>query len=173
VYAHVQRISLPPRLRLIKDKIIIIYPVLAEYLLTFVVAAKYSEAMEAVIQCIQAIKQAAIPSSQFPQSPHRHHPCQNEVPHLAITNEVFRMWSQKKVYTHSRPQFSFRGMLYPSQIVGLAPPVRRASVPIELEDKMIDVNVLMDRKPRNDAGDISLMSPAYTPYYPQVPNSFA
>ena len=168
MYAHVQRISLPPRLRLIKDKIIIIYPVLAEYLLTFVVAAKYSEAMEAVIQFIQA----TIPGSSLPQNPHRPVPCQNEVPHLAITNEVFRMWSQKKVYTHSRPQFSFRGMLYPSRIVGLAPPARRASVPIELEDKMIDVDVLMNRKPPNDAGDISIMSPAYAPYYPQVPNSF-
>jgi len=161
----VQRDSLPPRLRLIKDKIIVLYPVLAEYLLTFLVAAKYGEAMEAVIQSIQAIKQASLPTSPAESF---QLPCQKKVPHLSITNGVFSTWSQKRVYTHSRPQFSFRAMLYPSQIVR-ALPVRRASVPIELEDEEVDVDVLMHRKPRKDAGDISILPPAHTSYYPEVP----
>jgi len=166
VYSHLQRISLPPRLRLIKEKIIAIYPVLADYLLTFLVAAKYGESMEGVIQCIQAVRQAALPTSSFVDSFQL--PCQTKIPNLTITNGVFRMWSEKRIYIHSQPQFSFCAMIYPSQ----APPIRRAFVPIQLEDKAVDVGILMNRKPRTDAGNISILQPAHTSYHPEVFTSF-
>ena len=167
MYAHLQRRSLSPSLQALKEKILVIYPVLAEFLLTFLADAKRSDAMEAVVQYIQAIKQAASPSpNSSPVSQYR--PCQHDIPHLAITCEAFYIWGQTKIYTDSRPYFSFRAMLYPSEIVGAPPFTRRISAQIGQDKEQIDVDVLMNRKPRKDAGDSSFLQPAYTPYYPEV-----
>ena len=167
MYAHLQRHSLPPSLEALKEKILVIYPVLAEFLLMFLADVKHSDAMEAVIQYIQAIKQAIPPSP----SPVSHHlPCQHDIPHLAITREAFYIWGQTKIYTDSRPYFSFRAMLYPSEIVGPPPFTRRISAQIGQDKEQIDVDgdVLMNRKSRKDAGGSSVLQPAYTPYYPEV-----
>jgi len=132
----------------------------------FLVNAKRTEAMEAVIQCIQAIKQASLPDS-----PVSHHPssCQPDIPHLAVTNEAFYTWGQRKCYVDSRPYFSFRGMLYPSKLVGPPPPVRCVSIEMGQGNEEVDFHhyVLMNRKRRKDDIDIH-QAPCFTPYYPDV-----
>ena len=166
--AHFQRYSLPPSLRGLKDKIIVIYPVLAAYLITFLVEAKDDQAMEATIKFIQSIKQAALPDSSC-----EHHcpPYHRKIPHLSISNEVFQIWGQTKIYTDSRPYLCFHGRLYSTGNGRLAPARRQISVPIDITDsdgEEVDVDILMSRKPRKGAGNVSITPPAYTPYFPEV-----
>lgn len=164
VYAHLNKCVLPSPLQAIKDKIITIYPTLIEYLLTLLAEVKYSEAMEAGIRCIQAIKQGALPGSASEDLS-----CQRKIPHLSLSNTSLHVSGYQKVYTDSRPFFSFHGTLYNSDT---EPPT-----PIEVdsmdsdEDSEIDIDILINRKRLKGAGDIYILQPAYTPYFPEVGHS--
>jgi len=160
VYAHLNRHPLPnTNLETIQEKIIPIYPFLADRFLNFLADAKYSEAMKITIHFVQAVKQATISDN-----PPNQISCTASNPRLCIWNNNFRVIGQSEICTDSKVLFWCHAYLQDSN-------TKFSPIEVKMEnsdDEEGDVDILLGRKTRRNDGEIQILPPANTPYYPEV-----
>lgn len=163
VYAHLNRQPLPnTNLEMLQEKIVPIYPFLADRFLNFLADAKYSDAMKAVIQFVQAIKQATISDN-----PPNQISCPASIPRLCIWNNSFRVVGQSEIYTNSKVLFWCHAYLHDSN-------TEFSPIEIKMEnsdDEEGDVGILLGRKTRKNDGETQILQPASNPHYPEVSSS--
>ena len=161
IYAHLNRHPLPTtNLQTLQETILPIYPFLADRLISFLVATKYGGAIKSTILLIQAIKQATMPNSL----PSTDLPCKTSIPKLYIWNNNFRVSGERQVYTDSKVWFWCHAYLHDSNI-------KFSPIAVEMlnsDDEEGDVEVILARKKRKNDGDIQILPPANTPYFPDV-----
>ena len=157
LYAHLNRCSfLTPLLKALQERILIIYPFLADRFLGFLADAKYSDAVKSAIHMIQAIKQATIPNTSTKNS--------HAIPRICIWNTNFRVIGESQVFTDSRVMFWCHAYLHDEN-------TEFTPFDVQLEnsdDEEGDIDILMSRKKRKNDGDQQDLPAAYTPYYPEV-----
>lgn len=157
LYAHLNRHSVAiPFMEVLQERILIIYPFLANQFLGFLADAKYTNAMISAIHVIQAIKQAVIPNT-----PIQH---QHANPRISIWNNTFRVVGENQVFTDSRVVFWGHAYLHDTNTQFLPFDVQMENS----DDEECDVDVLISRKKRKNDGDRQELPAAHTPYYPEV-----
>ena len=157
LYAHLNRRPfLTPLLEALQERILTIYPFLADQFLRFLAEAKYSGAMKYAIYVIQAIKQAAIPNTPTKDS--------HAIPRICIWNTNFRVVGESQVFTDSRVMFWCHAYLHDTHTEFIPFKVQMENS----DDEEGDVDVLMSRKKRKNDGDVQDLPAAHTPYYPKV-----
>ena len=157
MYAHLNRRSfITLSLENLQERVLIIYPFLADKFLGFLADAKYRDAMKSAIHVIQAIKQAAIPNSPIKDS--------HTIPRVCIWNKKFRVVGESQVFTDSKVFFSCHAYLQNAN-TELTPFDAQME---NSDDEENDVDILMSRKKQKNDGDEQDLPAAHTPYYPEV-----
>ena len=157
LYAHLNRRSfLTPSLKTLQERILTIYPFLADRFLGFLAEAKYSDAMKSAIHVIQAIKQAAIPNTLTKDS--------QVIPRIRIWNNNFRVTGESQIFTDSRVTLWCHAYLHDANTEFIPFDVQMENS----DDEEGDVDVLISRKKQKNDGDEQDLPAAHTPYYPEV-----
>jgi Sec63 Brl domain len=163
VYAHLNRKPLPnTNLAMLQEKILPIYPFLADRFLNFLADSKYSDAMKTAIHFVKAIKQATISDN-----PPNQISCPASIPRLCMWNNNFRVIGQSEIYTNSKVLFWCHAYLHDSD-------TEFSPIEVKMEnsdDEEGDVGILLGRKTRKNEGDTQILQSANTPYYPEVSSS--
>src|SRR5215471_14997938 len=107
LYAHLNRRSLlSPSQESLQERILTIYPFLADQFLGFLAESKCSDAIKSAIHVIQAIKQAALPNTPTQDS--------HTIPRICIWNSGFRVAGESQIFTDSIVTFWCHAYLHDS-----------------------------------------------------------
>jgi hypothetical protein len=157
LYAYLNRYALPTLyLEKLQERVIPIYPFLADRLLMFLAEAKYGRAVKSTILFVQAIKQAVL--SYSPSNNDYYQP----IPRVWLWNTNFRVIGETQIFTDSNVNFWCHAILSDTEFIPNYIEMQNS------DDEEGDVDLLIGRKKRKNDGDSQILPAAHTPYYPQV-----